>query len=151
MAEVKPLLRPSEFLARWDDDTGEYVAAHAAFVEHTMVDGVSVAKKLLPAMTPEQAAALGFPFPAVLTRMQSDGLIALDQANARIAELEREKAALIEGHAAELAAKDANLQTLLAEVDALRTDADALQAALTEAQQAANAGFFTKLAGLFAR
>lgn len=148
---VEKRLIPYELLHRWNADTGEYQASHVIFIEEVLADGAVVARTLLGAMTPEQASEAGFPFPDVLTRAHTDALIALDQANARVAELEREAVATAEAHAAEIQAKDGNLQALLGEVEALKAEADAMQAALTEAQKEANAGFFTKFANLFIR
>lgn len=147
---VETQLIPYEVLHRWNE-RGEYQASHVVFLEATVVEGQVIAFKVGEAMTPQQASEKGFPFSDVLGQALTDSLVLCSQHEATIATLERDKAALAEAHAAEVAAKDANLQALLGEVDALKAEAANLQAALTEAQQEANAGFFSKLAGLFAK
>lgn len=152
-------LIPYEFLARWDEETGAFKGAHAIFFEVKSLDGEVLSKQMGPALTPEQAAQAGFPFEDVLAQLQTDALTRVSALEAQVVDLEREKVAEAEAHAAEVAAKDANMQEALAALEALNAkalEAEAkaadLEAKLAEAQSplvtiaAAIKGLFTKAA-----
>lgn len=109
---ITKTIKPDALLFRFDPDAAEPIVRGAAYYDRTVVteNGEVLSSVENPAQAVSIAAGVpGLELAAILGTLAAGQQATLDEQTAAIA-----------GHTAELAAKDANIQALLAEIDALR-------------------------------
>lgn len=111
---------PVEMLHRWE--RGQYKGTHC-IIDYVLYNeaGEEVARQPGLALTPEQAVERGFPFEDVLAQLQTDALVKVSELEAQVADKDRIIAELKTAPPAtapELAAKDAIIQDLMAQLEA---------------------------------
>lgn len=75
MAILTEVIRPYEFLARWDTKTGVLSGSHVGFSTIILRDGVFVTEQVNPV---QPVGAAGFPLTDILNILQIDALTALE-------------------------------------------------------------------------
>jgi chorismate mutase len=108
---------PYEFLARWDDMTGQFKGAHIQYFDSVLKDGQRVAGSASKAFGVGEGMA--FPLNDIINQMHVDALAELDV-----------RATAIAAHLATIAARDATITTLTSERDAALARVAELEAQL---------------------
>lgn len=109
--------KPYEFLARWDEQTGQFKGAHIQFYDSLLRDGVRLSGQASKAYGVGEGAA--FPLDDIIDQMHIDALAELDV-----------RAAIIAARDATINARDESIKTLTAERDAALAQVTGLQAQL---------------------
>ena len=103
MATLTEVLRPYEFLVRWDTKTGLLKASHVGYSTVLLRDGVfasEVVEPVRPVDTP------GFPLADILQQIQIDSLVLVDNTK-------KDMMAKEELHTAAISAKDVELAAII--------------------------------------
>jgi len=109
--------RPYEFLARWDETTGQFKGAHIQYFDAVLKDGQRIAGAASKAFGVGEG--MTFPMADIIDQVTTDALAELDV-----------RAAAITAHLATIAARDSTIQTLTAERDAAQARVTELEAQL---------------------
>jgi hypothetical protein len=109
--------KPYEFLARWDELTGQFKGAHIQFYDSLLRDGVRISGQASKAYGVGDGMA--FPLADILNQMQVDALAELDV-----------RAATIAARDATITERDESIKTLTAERDAAQARVSELEAQL---------------------